>query len=156
MAESCKVTIPDKQKEHKITCTAFRCIDDFSPYTDSMLFDSHSVELAYAKFQRGDKNIIIDLDIQGHVGVIYKGCKYKQPSQFPPELVNLIKQNPNQWMNHADVEVCENNWFEFLFGAEQDGVSQGFIYEEDLSKATPQSIYEKMVDIAVWDFTEPS
>lgn len=120
----------------------FRVDSDLSRFTDSMLFNSHEDEIAYAKWKMGEKEIEIRLEISGEVSVTYKGDVYHTPSEFPEELKQLIRNNPNDWDCNDDVYVSLNNWFEYL------AKSNSIVFESDVSKMTPEEIKADMEEIA--------
>ena len=121
-------------------CSHFEC-EDLEKYTDSMLFDSESC-IASATFSRGFEETEIDLMVYGEVDVSYKGITYTTPSEFPPELRELISNNPD-WENDENVVVSNNNWFEIV----GDG-GNGVIFEDNLSKTTPEQLLKKMTEVA--------
>ncbi len=146
--------------ENAMICTEFEC-DNLSPYVDSMLFDSGRM-IARGVFVYSndgveiDKEITITLVVSGEVSVTYKGEVYHSPSEFPDKLIELIKRN-SDWMTYApsgegndeaegDIYVTLNNWFEYTCNGD------GELYEDDLSKATPEMILEDMKEIARQEF----
>ena len=124
-----------------ISCTNFSYDEDLSKYSDSMLFDSGHM-IASADFKYKDKEYSLDLKVCGDINVTYKGEVYKTPSEFPEELKELITKNPGKWELNDDVFVNFNNWFEFIV----KGID-GFVYEEDLSEASPEELYEDFLII---------
>lgn len=132
-----------------IKCVDFGCDNDLAQYTESMLFDSHT-GIAFAKFVCGDKKLIVSLEVNGYVDVEYKDESYKYPSDFPNELRELIKKEPYGWQDNEDVEVIENNWFEYLYGF--DCLMNGDVLESDVSDMTPQQIFNEMAQIAIYEF----
>lgn len=141
----------------QINCITFRCTDELSKYTDSMMFDSHDDEIAYAEFSHNSDIMNIRLEVNGYVKVDYKGSIYCRFSDFPTELQERIKNHPNDWSNdYNDIYIDESNWFEYLFGPKlpsgTNTYQDGEIYEEDLSTATPQEIFNDMVLIAIQYF----
>lgn len=86
--------------------------------------------------------------------------KYRQntfgltiPELFEEE---RIKKHPNGWqyLETEDKEVfChDSNWFELLVTSES-GYCNGYVYESDLSKDTPEDVYRTMFEIARDYFT---
>lgn len=128
-------------------CVKFECDNDLTKYVDSMLFDSTSdtgESIAHGIFEHDGEQCNIWLDVRGEVSVTYKGTVYHRPSEFPEELIEKIRKNPNDWEYNGDddIYVGLNNWFEYIFE------SDGEVYEADLSKATPEMIKEDMEAIA--------
>ena len=97
---------------------------DMTQITDSMQLDSDT-QIAGMEF----KGITASLEVRGYVGVYWNpdatseyldsGDHYTQPSDFPQELKDLIKEG-GYWDCDPRVYVTENNWFE-LFLADEDG-----------------------------------
>ena len=135
--------VEKEDDEEQISLLNFE-IGDLSKYTTSMLFDSGS-SIASAEFSYKGIKHCVTLNICGEISVNYKGENYKRVEDFPEELVELIKKNPNDFdVCSDDVFVWNNNWFEYL---EEDNLD-GVIYEDDLSKASPDEILEDMKNIA--------
>lgn len=149
----------EERYSYSITC--FRCDPDLARYTDSMLFDS-GTEIASATFVRpnGD-SVEVSLEVRGDVRVEYEGSIYTEPSEFPEGLRNRIETHPGDWDICApsgegndepcpDVFVEDNNWFEAIYTVEHDGCSysDGVLYEEDLSKASPCDVLEFLQFVA--------
>lgn len=151
-----------------LKCLNFECEKDLTPYIDSMLFDSDTT-IAFGEFQIEGKEEIfnIELVVNGEVDVDYKGYNYKSPYDFPEELIDKIKTDP-YWFCYApsgetednedgDIYVDMNNWFEYLYGYKENNTNiyiDGMVYEADLSKDTPQGIFNEMVEIAYSDLTD--
>ena len=87
-----------------------------------------------------NQSLEVTLEIRGDVYVTFKDEVYRTPSEFPDELREIFKQY--DYWNNEEIYIGNNNWFEYLFS------SDGEVYENDLSKATPQDILEDMTDIA--------
>lgn len=139
-------------KDKEIKLESFTCEDNLAQYTCSMLFDSGE-EIARGVFTCEGKELDISLRICGEVAVTYKDEVYHQPSDFPDELIQLIKEHPYDWDVYSpsgegnddeegNIYVGLNNWFEYLFDGDGD------VYEEDLAKATPDMILDDMFYIA--------
>lgn len=140
----------------EVTCTKFECDNDLSKYTDSMLFDSGE-NIVHAEFMSGEKTLTLDLEICGDVSVTYKGEVYHRPSDFPEELKELIRANPNRWdivapsgedndEEDSNIYVNLNNWFEVIY--EFDDYTDGDVFEEDLSKFTPETLKNLLTEWA--------
>ena len=138
--------------EKKVVLESFSCEENLAQYISSMLFDSGE-EIARGSFTCGDEHLEISLRVCGEVAVTYKDEVYHRPSEFPDELIQLIKEHPYDWDVYApsgegndeaegDIYVGLNNWFEYIFDGDGD------VYEEDLSKATPGMILDDMFYIA--------
>ncbi|MBO4847002.1 MAG: hypothetical protein J5525_12030 [Lachnospiraceae bacterium] len=136
----------------------FKCDLDLSKFIDSMLFDS-GTDIASGRFEHGDKTFVVYLTVNGEVSVTYKGETYHRPSEFPEELMERIKNNPDDWFFYAptgegndeqegDIYVTLNNWYEFIYGEPTLGIDQGDVCEDDISKLSPGNILDEMTLIA--------
>lgn len=134
-----------------LECVDFRCTKDLSQYIDSMLFDSGTL-IAEASFNttNNKQSAKVELVVRGAVRVEADGNIYTSPSEFPDWLKERIQKNPNGWqyLDTDDKKVFyhDSNWFEFI--VTPDGAcSDGVMYEADLSKDTPEGIYQAMIEI---------
>ena len=125
----------------------FTCDNDLSKYVDSMLFDSDTVIATMICEDNGCK-ITVDLMTRGDVDVYYKGNRYKSQCEFPKSLNELIKTD-SEWFDNEDVEVVDNNWFEYIFDVYGDGVSysDGVMFECDLSLYSIEELKADMLDV---------
>ncbi len=118
----------------------FVVFEDLKDCKDSMLFSSDDGQIAY--IERGNK--AVSLDVRGEVRVIYKDEVYKDITQFPQELVDIIKAG-KLWDNE-DVFVDMNNWFEFMLI--KDGQTyDGIVCEKNLNEMTNGELMDYMVEI---------
>lgn len=142
-------------------CEKFECQKNLSVYTDSMLFDNFmsdkSLEddesyIAGATFTNGlpKDDLNVRLVVAGEVRVIYKDIVYTRPSDFPDELKKLIKENPNNWQTDEDVAVDMQNWFEVVLVEDNDA----WVFEDNVSKKTPEEILEVMQAAAKQHFED--
>ncbi len=136
--------------------TGFSCVENLGDYTTSMLFDSGTV-IATGDYDYLGKHMTIDLQVCGEASVTYKGETYHKPSEFPDELVELIKAHPDDFDTYApsgednddaegDVYVTLNNWFEYIWHF--DGSSDGILEEGNIAKMTSGDIHVEMDQIA--------
>ena len=139
------------QETSDVVCMQFVC-NDLTEYTDSMLFDSigdgGEDGIAEGTFAYNGKTLVINLDVRGEVSVTYKEETYYKPSEFPEELKERIRKNPNEWMfmeNDEDGDICVNmnNWFEYTWDS-----AEGEVCEDDLSISTKEEVLESMMYIA--------
>lgn len=88
-------------------------IDDFyfleqrEGITDSLLLDSGQ-EVLHGVYQGVDVSVIV----HGSVRIVWKDEAYKNVSQFPAELVELIRSG--EYRYHPDVYVDDCNWYELV------------------------------------------
>ena len=148
----------NQNQKQDIVCSLFTCDSNLSKYTDSMLFDSDTETIAEGYFETDNdqEKIWIELCVRGAVRVEVDGLIYTSPSDFPDWLKERIKKHPNGWqyLETEDKEVfChDSNWFELLVTSES-GYCNGYVYESDLSKDTPEDVYRTMFEIARDYFT---
>ena len=129
----------------------FICDSDLTKYTDSMLYDS-GTNIAELKYTKEFYTVEIFLDVRGEVQVDYKGTRYRAPSGFPEELKEKIKNNPHWTAGDKNLYVDMNNWFEYIYDIHTpygDTYSDGVMFEDDLSKCTPEELKTRMVDLAI-------
>ena len=149
----------------------FRCDQDLSKYTSSLLFDSIDTKLAddcditlfddtdgsgdtiaFGEFEYKGERFNISLEVRGEIRICFDGSVYKSPLKYPEELTALIKAHP------YDFDVCDeatgheicvdfSNWFEYIFGPD-GAMNDGEVYEKNLSKATADMIKKDMLNIA--------
>lgn len=116
---------------------------DMSIINDSMELDSNQV---IATLEVDD--ILLSLEVRGETRVEYKGVIYYTPSEFPKELKTLIHAS-SWWMNHEDVQVYFNNWFEvFDEGQHWSDVVDAEQLDED-------GLKELLLDIYVERYVAP-
>lgn len=130
----------------------FYCDENLSQYTDSMLFDSVT-NIASMTFEGEEYNIDLFLDIRGEVDVQFKGVSYKAPSVFPKELIDIIKNTPENWSysNPDILYVVFNNWFECIFDIKDKDnnilYSDGIMYEDSVADKKPEDLKKYMFEI---------
>lgn len=135
-----------------VICMKWSCADNISQYTDSMLFNEGEIiaEATFAEAGTLDKDDLVtyQLRVAGDVKVKFDGNIYKNYDQFPNELKQLIKDNPNEWENIERVEVIDRNWFEYYSKEDSDA---NFVFEEDVPTAftnDPQKVLNDMAEMA--------
>ena len=136
-----------------VSVVSFNCKtkEELAKYTDSMLFDSVSLDpdgnIAAGCFVCGGKSLTITLDIVGEVSVTYKGKHYDRPSEFPEDLKAYIRNHRDDLMlevseNAEEVpEITMNNWFEYQW-------DYCGMVADDICHDTPKTILSDMLDIA--------
>lgn len=88
------------QNTRDVVCTEFCCDDDLTKYTHEKQFDPYfddSKPIAVGKFFSNGKTISISLKLEGTMKVSYKGELYDSSSDFPDELKERIKAQPDTW-----------------------------------------------------------
>lgn len=124
-------------KDRLAAALQFYLHEDLTNMTDSMEFDS-GTEIATLSFGDSEASIMVC----GEVRVTYKDEVYRQPSEFPEELKEIIRAG--HVFDHEDVYVGNNNWFAIQFrdGTEWDP-NDNIVDVEGLSK---QEIFSLMWD----------
>ena len=125
-----------------VTLNNWNCFEDLTECVSSMLYDWGTV-IATGEFVCEGVEYIINLTVVGHACIIFEGVKYKCPSKFPERVKEIIKQG--KLFDSDEVEVVEYNWFEYVVNV--DGYSEGFLFEGDLTKYTPEELKEEMFEI---------
>lgn len=150
---------------NNLNVTKWNCVDDLSPYFDSMLFDSGTSVCDMMLEDNSGVKIELDIVVSGSVSVTYKGETYHKPSEFPEELRNKIISDSEDFAVYApsgegnDDEEGEcycslNNWFEVIFKLTtprdefNDGFTDGSVLEENISNMTPDELKAVLVDYA--------
>lgn len=117
--------------------------ENLKQYTNSLLFDS-GTEIACLKVEDKGRTVVVSLNVCGEVHIVYKENVYKRPSEFPKEVIELIKNgDPDE-----ELYIGFNNWFEYIYGDED--YTDGIVCEDDVSRFTPTILQAKMFEIAKW------
>lgn len=131
-----------------------KVVTDLTEIRDSMLLDSDTI-VAYLSDEATNRSV--SLVVRGYVDV--RWCpevdfvngvveRYRQPSEFPKELKELIAKDSN-WRNDPRVCVDENNWFE-LFVDERIGNSTWWknLFSDvvDVENNTPEQIKDLLLE----------
>lgn len=112
----------------------------FKEITDSLLLDSDTL-IAKGTTSKGRKfNLFVDGDIR----VEWNDQIYKTPSQFPKELVEVIREH--QVDNHLDAKVINNNWYELTVYSCDGKVGYSDYFEMDLNDETEESLRSSIED----------
>lgn len=135
---------------YKVKNTYIYFDKDLENCSDSLLFDSdEGIAVAYFADGYGNK-VEMELIVTGEVNVSYKDVIYTTPSDFPADLVDIIKAG-DVWY-HDDVSVNSNNWFELVFtvkNAEGEEIAyDGDVWESDLTKMSGDDLQTKLRDYA--------
>ena len=129
---------------------------NLSKYTTAMLFDSGNL-IATGKYMTDAGKLIIDLFVASDVSVTYKGETYREVSDFPDELVELIKLHPTNFQDYApfnlpyDMDknhVSMKNRFEYSYSWD-NGPRHEIIAEEDIHNMSLEELGACMDELAV-------
>ena len=111
----------------------FEPFEDLTNIQDSMLIDSDT-EIARLTL---DDSVVkyATLEVRGDVNITYGGENYRTPSEFPEELKEVIRKNPNCWDTECSgIFVGNNNWFEaFLWDENNQYLTSDCVDAENLS-----------------------
>lgn len=111
----------------------FEPFEDLTNIPDSMLIDS---DTEIARLTLDDFVVkYATLEVRGDVIVTFKGERYRTPSEFPEELKELIRNDPNFWDPECSgVYVVNNNWFKaFLWDENNQYLTSDYVDAENLS-----------------------
>ena len=100
--------------------------DDFQTYCNSLLYPS-GTEIASISCEIDDELRWVSLQTCGNVSIRFRGNVYKDVSQFPSELVSVLRDGGQalyKMEDSGDLEIVENNWWEWCF-SNGDGVILG-------------------------------
>lgn len=97
----------------------FTVFQPMEEITDSMMLDSDTTICRLEK-----DGYLVEIETRGAVRVEFKGSIYTRPSEFPEELKELIKRNPNIWETEENVSMHDNNWFELFI---YDGKDRAYL-----------------------------
>ena len=99
----------------------FDVYEDLTQIKDAMQLDSNTEICAYYS---ADNKFAVTIEVRGEVDVDFNGKNYRQASDMPKELLELLG-DPNNWYSgDADegLYVSNNNWFEiFVWYVTEDG-----------------------------------
>lgn len=129
--------------------TAFNCADDLSQYTDSLLFESG--ESVATMTLKGGKGRFLDMElmVRGEVNIIFNDESYRHPDEFPPELVQAIKDGKE---NEA-FTIENNNWFELMYTlTDANGkelACDGDVWESPINTMTAEQLKAEMYESGV-------
>ena len=118
----------------------FEIYKDLSECQDSMLFDSYE---RIAKY--GNESNYVALDVYGDVRVFYKDEMYRRASEMPQELLDEFKNGT--YMNNPDIEVCNNNWFDYIHVLDNVIQPNDIVCEDDLPSMSAQQLKEDMEEL---------
>ena len=133
----------------------FEC-KDLKQFTSSMLYDRETI-VATGEFEINGKNIEVFLMVDGDVNVDFKGETYRNPSEFPDELIDRIRRDPYHWDvtspsgepdedNGTDVHVESKNWFSYV-ACEDKRFIDDLVEDRDISKLNPDDIMATMKEV---------
>ena len=99
----------------------FEVYEDLTQIKDAMQLDSNTELCTYIS---ADKKFAVTIEVRGEVEVDYNGKNYRQASDMPNDLLELLG-DPNNWYSGNEDEglyVSNNNWFEiFVWDVTEDG-----------------------------------
>ena len=120
------------EKEHKFTSFWLRSSAEREGITDSLLLGS-GVEVFSAMI---DNKYDIFLRSCGDVRIYWKETAYRDVSQFPDELIDVIKEG--KLGEHPDAYVDMNNWYELFVYDEKNTCIYSDLCDVDISVMTEQ------------------
>lgn len=131
-------------KKNDYEITGFKCVDDLSGYVDSLLFPSGTKVACMTIKSRDGFTVDMELAVKGEVYVIFQYEVYRDPAEFPPELIQAVK---NQ--DYEAFTAESNNWFELEYtfkSPEGDMIAcDNDVWEPSLQDKTPETLKEDML-----------
>lgn len=90
-------------------------VDDLENYTDSLLFDEHTI----ARLET--ENYAVVIEVIGYIRIYFENEIYKSASRYPEELVEMIKSG--KVYENPEVDIGNNNWFNIaVYVKNSDGI----------------------------------
>ena len=129
--------------------TAFDCEKDLSKYTDSLLFPSGECVATMTVEDEKGHELSMELIVTGDVRVEFEGETYRSPDDFPPALVQAIKDGKYDEAFTAE----DNNWFELVYTLTDSRGNElaydGDVWEESLHNKTPEQLKASMAEAGI-------
>lgn len=129
-----------------VFCIRYGNVVPLSECKNSMLLDSGTNIISAVFGQKCGKDIFVRLNVCGNVKVNYKGDTYRYPSTFPEGLREMIHINPNTWDTLPDIEVVDQNWFEYQIVC--GDIEDSIVCEKDVSQMTISELLADMQKLA--------
>lgn len=143
-----KIVVLDPEKDYHAvsTITAFDCTDDLSQYTDSLLFESGE-SIATMTVEDGKGHFLdMELMVRGEVNIVFNDESCRHPDEFPPELVQAIKDGKE----NETFTIESNNWFELMYTlTDANGkelACDGDVWESQISTMTAEQLKAEMYE----------
>ena len=133
------------QNTRDVVCTEFLCEDDLTKYTHDIQFDptfNDKLPIAVGKFYYKGKEISISLKLEGTMKVSYKGELYDSPSDFPDELKERIKTQPDTW-DKKDFKIIEFKTYQLT--ADPDDHEYWDVYFDLSAMPTKEKVMDHML-----------
>lgn len=122
--------------------------ENLKDYVDSILFDKNTV---ISTLQYEDVNFYIDisLEVSGSIDIIYKKKNYTSSKDFPVELIEIIRKNPEKWKENKNIKINSINKFIFSYKGKRGDkdFSKDIDFDGILAKETIDTLREKMLQI---------
>ena len=125
-----------------MTKCELRIFEDLGMCRDSMLFDSGTQIATY-----GTDDDYVSLEVCGEVRVFHKNSRYGSASEMPNELLAILAGD--YWENN-EVEVVDNNWFDYVHILEGKVQHNDLVCKTDLSKLSPNDLKQEMEEVLNW------
>lgn len=125
---------------------------DISDIPDSILLASNQVIASYTD---KEKDVSLSLEVRGEVHICYKDRDYYDASEFPKELVDIIRNGyydeageHHSYLDSPDIYVSENNWFEmFEMNANDNYLGRTWVVDaENYTDADIKSLFEETAE----------
>lgn len=124
----------------------FCSYEDLTQIKDAMQMDSNTEICSYIS---PDKKYMVTIEVRGEVDVDYNGENYRQASDMPDELLELLG-DPNNWYS-GDMDeglyVSNNNWFEiFIYLTDEEGIEGDWTGVSDVIECAGETDEQLMND----------
>lgn len=128
-----------KQMEDYMRKNILVLFKKLSDCKDSLLFDSGEQIATY-----GTKDTYVSLEVYGEVKVIYKNQVYHSACEMPPELLEIFKSG--DYGDDSNVEVLDNNWFDYVYVKNGQPQSNDYVCESDISSMLESELETEMAE----------
>lgn len=122
----------------------FELFEDLRECYDSMLFDSGTQIATY-----GTPDNYVSLEVMGDVKVDYNGNRYRYATEMPEELLEKFKVD---YWNDEDIEIIDNNWFEYIHVLNGIRIIQeeSVTFDDALYQYTEEDLEEALREVYEW------
>lgn len=115
---------------------------DMKPIKDSMQLCS---DTQICRYGPPDGQFKVTIEVRGEVRITYKDEVYTNPSDFPQEVKEIIK-NGDLW-NTDEIYVGNNNWFELFFWDEEGNFLDSDVV--DIEGMTPEELCDYCEEVLI-------
>jgi len=126
----------------KVGNAVIKVYEDLTDINTSLLLPSG---LMIATYEDDTTETYLSYEVQGEIDIQFKGDWYEDPTEYPDELVEMLK---NGAAGNEDIVVIENNWFEGMFWSDKGWCGTCFCSDVvDIEGMSPEQMAD---DIQEW------